>query len=454
MKRSIVTFFLFLLCGLTLAQKELSFEFDYAKFNNDSTSILLEFYYDLNPKDMYKIQTDAGFSIEAIVQIEMKNLDTDQYFINKSWKIQNVISDSLTKSLSGVLAFVVPEGNYSLTVKAYDAKNPTLSKTVKDQFLVRPFKNDKYSISNIQLASQIKKEDADANSLFYKNTLEVIPNPSMFFSEQSPVLYYYAELYNLILADEKTEFTLQKLLFNSAGVQVYKTSKKLKQGKKAVVDYGAVPLAKYPTDSYNLVLSLIDTKTNQAVLSSKRFYLYNPSIIDSSLASKVHAGLLGSEFSVYTLEECDKMFSQVKYISTKKEIDQYGKIDSLSGKREFLYNFWKNRESNSLGQANEFKKDYMRRAAFANQNFKVGLKEGYLTDRGRVLLSFGDPDQRDFFPSESHLKPYEVWFYNSIEGGISFIFGDLTGFGNYELLHSTKRGEIKDENWIRRLATE
>ena len=42
------------------------------------------------------------------------------------------------------------------------------------------------------------------------------------------------------------------------------------------------------------------------------------------------------------------------------------------------------------------------------------MKDGYRTDRGRVYLIYGEPDQIDRFPSETNMKPYEVWYYNSI----------------------------------------
>jgi len=57
------------------------------------------------------------------------------------------------------------------------------------------------------------------------------------------------------------------------------------------------------------------------------------------------------------------------------------------------------------------------------------------------------------YPNETNMKPYEIWYYNRIEGGVLFIFGDLTGYNDYELLSSTKRGEIRDDNWQRRITT-
>ncbi|MCX7876019.1 MAG: GWxTD domain-containing protein [Melioribacteraceae bacterium] len=453
MKKLSFLFFL-LLSNLILAQKELKFEFDFARFKYDSTSVYLEFYYELNPSGMKIVKLQNGEVSEAIVHIEMKDLGTNEFFINRSWKIQSPVLDSVQRSLSGVIGYVVPAGRYSLLVKAYDSQNQSLEKVIEENININPFTNEKYSLSDIQLSNRIKKDGADPNSIFYKNTLEVFPNPSMFYSDQSPVLFYYAELYNLKLPNSESQFILQRLLYNSQGKSVYKLEKQVKQSPNSSVEIGLINLSKFPTDTYSLILSLIDPSTNQAFVSSKRFYFYNPGVTDSLMKSNTNANLLSSEFAIYTLEECDKLFSQSKYIATKGEIDQYKKLDSLNAKREFLFRFWKNRDSDPSTARNEFKDEYMKRINFANENFTIAGKEGYLSDRGRVYLVYGSPDQRDFYHSESNMKPYEIWFYNDIEGGVQFIFGDISGFGNYELLHSTKRGEVTDPDWERRLRTD
>ena len=457
MKKLIAIVFFLLCSGSLWAQKDLSFELDYARFNYDTTSVFLEFYYDLNPRNMVVSQTPQGSIVEAIVHFEIKNIESGEFFINKNWKLSNPVNvehaDSVAKSFVGSLGFVIPKGKYTLLVKAYDAKNEKLSKVITETLLIQPFKETRFAESDVELASNIKREGADPKSIFYKNTLEVIPNPSMVYSHEMPVLFYYAELYNLKLEDPKTDFTLQKLLYNSSGTPVYRNSKNIKQADHAVVEYGLINLSKLPTDSYNLVFSLIDTKTNQAFISQKRFYLYNPHVVDSSLTKKVEAGVMGSEYALYSNEECDNMFAEVKYIAVKNEINQYKSLDSLSAKREFLYNFWSARNPNPGSARNDYKEEYMKRVAFANENFSRAGRKGYLTDRGRVLLLYGEPDQKDYYPSEPNLKPYEVWFYNQIEGGVSFVFGDLSGFGNYELLNSTKRGEVQDPNYMDRLAT-
>ena len=443
-----------LLAQFTYSQTRLSFEFDYARFNYDSTSVFMEFYYELSPVNMQRIKTAAGSSVEAVVHFEIMNSDSKEFFVNKNYKIVNEIADSMQKSLSGVMGFVIPKGNYSLSVKAYDSQNPKLEKVITENLLVQPFKTDKFSMSDIELATRIKKDAKDPKSIFYKNTLEVFPNASMLYSEQSPVLFFYVELYNLKLEDSTVTFVLKRDLVNSAGVMVQRSEKQIKQAANAVVEVGLLNLSKLPSDSYNLALSLIDPKTNQAFISAKRFYLYNPNVVDSTQSLSSNTNVMNSEFGVFSVEDCDLMFKQVKYIANQTELTRYAKADSLFAKREFLFNFWRSRNSDVTSPRNEFKEEYMKRVTYANQNYKSMGRDGYLSDRGRVLLIYGEPDQKDLFPNEADLKPYEVWFYHEIEGGVSFVFGDLTGFGKYELLHSTKRGEYSDSDWQNRLKTD
>ena len=455
-KRILVLLFLFT-TSLSFAQTELGFEFDFARFKYDNSTTYLEFYYELSPRHMKIEKAESGFMCEAIVHVELKNEDTQEFIINRDWKIQNSFQDTssanLSKNLLGAFGIGVKAGNYSILVNAYDSNNKYLSKSISEKIKIDEYPVDKFGISDIQIATNIKHDGVDSLSIFYKNTLEVFPNPSMLFSNLSPVLFYYAELYNLKLSDETKDFTLEKTLFNSRGVSVYRTKKSVKQSPNAVVDYGVINLSRYPTDSYNLILTLVDPVENQAYASSKRFYLYNPGVIDSTELRLKELGYMGTEFGVFTSEDCNNMFKQIKYIATKAEIDKFAKTDSVSSKREFLYNFWANRDPEPATPGNEYKDSYMKRLEYVNKSFAVANKEGYQSDRGRVYLVYGEPDQRDYFPSERSVKPYEVWFYNSIENGVYFYFGDVTGFGNFELLHSTKRGEVRDDTWQRRLGT-
>ena len=76
------------------------------------------------------------------------------------------------------------------------------------------------------------------------------------------------------------------------------------------------------------------------------------------------------------------------------------------------------------------------------------MTPGWRTDRGRVYIIYGPPDEVERYPYSENMKPYEIWHYYNLQGGVIFVFGDRTGFGSYELLHSTLVGEIKNEEWM------
>jgi GWxTD domain-containing protein len=437
------------------AQENISFDFDYAQFGYDTTTNYVEFYYSFKQSDLTIRSNETGFSVSGILRIEIIDTLTNQYLLNNNWKVNSAVNDTADlekKSLVGVVGFAIPEGVYRCIVTGSDEIDQLKSKKITETIEVNPLYGESFSISYIQLASNIKNENVDENSIFYKNTLEVMPNPTTLYSNSSPVLFYYSELYNLFTEDSLSyELVLRKEVYDSQRRIIHRKEKPIGRDSRSIVEVGLINLKSYPTDSYTLILSLIDTSTNKGAVSTKKFYLFNPGVEEPAFVQRLNPDFLSSEFGVFLEVDCDEHFKRIKYIASSREIDQYESLDSLNAKREFLYNFWKIRDIDPTTPNNEFKEEYSERLNFVEARFKSFNKPGYKTDRGRVYLMNGEPDQIDRFPNETNMKPYEIWFYNSIEGGVNFVFGDLTGFSDYELLSSTKRGEIRDDQWTRRL---
>jgi GWxTD domain-containing protein len=124
------------------------------------------------------------------------------------------------------------------------------------------------------------------------------------------------------------------------------------------------------------------------------------------------------------------------------EREQYKKLSGAEPKRRFLADFWSRR---GLGTRQE----YLKRVGYANANLAVFGRAGYLTDRGRVYIMYGPPDDIERHPSEAESRPYEIWSFNNIQGGVEFVFVQRSPGGDYVLVHSTHRNELHDENWER-----
>ncbi len=169
------------------------------------------------------------------------------------------------------------------------------------------------------------------------------------------------------------------------------------------------------------------------------------------ITRKSDADLLSSEFNVMSEEELNLAFEQSRYIASSDEIKRWNSLPDIESKRVFLFNFWEQRDPNPSTPENERKIEYFERVRKADEMFRGSREKGWRSDRGRVYIIYGEPSEIDRYPNEMDAFPYEIWSYNNIEGGVIFVFGDITGTGQMILIHSTHRGEMHDENWFRRV---
>lgn len=439
------------------AQDQINFEFDYSRYNYDSSTVYLEVYYSVGQNNLTQRTVNDSVFVESIIHIQIKNLNTEEFFVDKKYRIDSFIdeADSMgARNFVGVIGYRIPTGFYSLNVTASDLNDTTNTVMFSEPLELSSFTDMRYLISDIELASRIISQSRNTESIFYKNTLEVIPNPAGIYGQNYPMLFYYSEIYNILSDTTEGGMIINKQIQNSYGTKVYEQSKNLNKSNNSIVEVGAVNVSKFPTGAYTFYINLLNTESGLGVSSSKKFFVYNPGVKDTtSIASSASMDVMSSEFGVMSEDECDYMFSAVKYILSGDQINRYESLDSLNTKRQFMFNFWRRQDPSPGTPENEFKEEFERRIELVDTRYRTFTKRGIKTDRGRVYLVYGEPDEVELHPNDYDKKPYEIWYYNSIEGGVSFVFGDIVGYGDYELLHSTKRGEMRDDNWVRRIRT-
>jgi len=148
-----------------------------------------------------------------------------------------------------------------------------------------------------------------------------------------------------------------------------------------------------------------------------------------------------------TAGEVDDEIRKVAYISSEAERRQAESLSDPAAKRNFLKEFWAGRDPSGTTAGNEAREESLRRLVRANDRYRGRNREGWLTDRGRISILYGLPDDVGRHPNESETHPYEVWQYHAIQGGVEFVFVDRLGFGEYRLVHSTHRDELRNDNW-------
>lgn len=139
---------------------------------------------------------------------------------------------------------------------------------------------------------------------------------------------------------------------------------------------------------------------------------------------------------------------EVPYIITPEERASFKKLTTDEEREQFIEAFWERRNPNPGSPENEFKEEYYRRIAYANEHYSSGIP-GWKTDRGRIYIMYGPPDEIDSHPSggtyerppeegggETSTYPFEDWRYRYIDGignNIILEFVDPTMTGEYHL---------------------
>jgi GWxTD domain-containing protein len=120
----------------------------------------------------------------------------------------------------------------------------------------------------------------------------------------------------------------------------------------------------------------------------------------------------------------------VAYIITDQERAAFKQLSTDPEREQFIEQFWQRRDPTPGTVENEYKEEHYRRIAYANQNFSDGVP-GWKTDRGRIYIAYGPPDQAAASGCCSL-----TWTYRYIDGigeNITVAFQDSQGNGEFRL---------------------
>jgi len=138
----------------------------------------------------------------------------------------------------------------------------------------------------------------------------------------------------------------------------------------------------------------------------------------------------------------------VIYIITDEERAAFKQLSNDEERDNFIEAFWQRRDPTPDTEENEYKEEHYQRIAYANEHFAAGVP-GWKTDRGRIYIVFGKPDEIESHPSggtyerpmdegggETSTFPFEDWRYRYLEGigqEVIIEFVDDCQCGAYEM---------------------
>lgn len=443
--------FVFFISYSSVAQNNLTFDFDYAMFKDEGIKVYLELYYAFSPNELiFKEKSPSKYEAIGRFKLDVINQNSGNTIASKDYRVPVELNDTSAGykdfKLTGQLNMLLDSGSYLIKINASDFYDSAKSFSAEEEINLKPFDNDKFSISTIELASSIIRSN-DENNLFYKNTLEVTPNPSNLFGNNLNKLYYYVELYNINSQELGSEFSVTASIANQEGTEIKSSTKKYKVTDGSKAEFGSLDISGLESNRYILFIKIFDSSNIELLRAYKYFYIYNSDAAKlNENTVEFDSQYLLSEYPKMTDEQIDEEFKKSVYLLSDKHKKNYESLKSIDEKKMFMFKFWKSIEKVIT------KKEYFSRIDYASKNFKSDFREGWKTDRGRIYAIYGKYDDIERFPYQGFQRAYEIWTYNYVQGGVIFVFMDNSaGFGDFILIHSTAQNEYRDDNWKERL---
>ncbi len=138
----------------------------------------------------------------------------------------------------------------------------------------------------------------------------------------------------------------------------------------------------------------------------------------------------------------------VVWIISDEERKAFKQLQTDEERQAFIETFWLRRDPTPDTEENEYKEEHYRRMAYADERFASGIP-GWKTDRGKIYIMFGPPDEIDAHSSGGNYDrpieegggttstfPFEKWRYRYLEGvgtDINIEFVDTTMTGEYHM---------------------
>ena len=133
----------------------------------------------------------------------------------------------------------------------------------------------------------------------------------------------------------------------------------------------------------------------------------------------------------------------VDLILTTEDRLAWNKLKTDDEREQFIQLFWRQRDPDPDTAENEYKEQFYERVAYADEHFSSG-KPGRMTDRGRIYIKFGKPDEIESHPAggtyqrpsyegggSTSTYPFEKWFYRhipNVRSGVELEFVDPNRF--------------------------
>ena len=430
-------------------------KFDCKSFFAPSAGPYLETYLSVDGQSV-RFPSNNNQKLQGKVEIWVEIMQDSTKIINDHYTVSSPEVDSLSQITFDFIAtqrYQLKEGKYKIRLKIADFNNKASHSTgTIDVELYYP--NDKIGVSDVLLLKSFEKIKNNTSTNFTKSGFDVMPSLNAFFGNPRDTLKTYFEIYNTKLF-EKDSLVLAKYFIEDAQTQaIYPRIGRFQKINPCSVlpVFNIFALDELPTGNYNLVVELRDI--NNQIIGSKKIpfeRLNNNRLFANEEINLDNVYASASFADAYTYEQLDVYIRSLFPIANIPEKRFAESIKKSKEKNEdlmkrYFINFWEKRNPLNPQKAWEI---YYAEVQKTQKEFGNKKILGFGTERGRVYLQYGPPNNRTVVTSDPNAYPYEIWWYYQVgtRTNVRFVFLNRFDDTDFQLIFSDANGEPQNPDW-------
>ncbi len=377
----------------------------FSTFDPQTGDRLARIYVQISNENITFLKSDSGYEAELQIEVFVNGRDEETAFsrsINRRVHVENY---EATTSPTGLNTFFtdlpVKPGKYEVIVTVSD-KNNNNQFTRQGKMEIAPdpaAATREVLLSDVLFFSRFTTDDKGRITQFH-------PTLENRFASDKDYIYAYFTTFS---PDENSQAEIKYVVKDENGIIAQQNQYTTPAGKKFLEHF--VRLSRYYLNQNNYTMELVVHRNDQWIVRNTAFSFF-------------------WRFAPTTQQDLDLAIRQLKYIAKDDSIKRYQNAP-FEEKQAFFKRFWQTRDPDPSTEHNELMEEYYRRINFANANFSATGVGGWITDRGRIYIKFGEPDEIERHPFEAETYPYQIWRYYTLQK--VFLFIDRTGFGDYDL---------------------
>jgi len=390
---------------------------DYASFkSSDSGKTRLELYYQVYNTGFKFEQRGVEYVAEYELSIFVDD-DKDLQAASESRDKKIIVANeektrSVTDFRTSQINFDLSPGKYKVKLVLSDKISGKIVSTDFEVKLADYYNQSVPQLSDIEFIQTISAPGV-SKSVFDKGNIIAIPSVLRSYGgDDKTKLLYYIEIYQGLDTTENVD--VETKIRKGSGMMIYRDTLNDIFNNSTELQLREISVEDFSPGEYELEIYLRGRR-NKKIFEKK----------DKFTVQWTIQGLVKHDFN--------SALEQLAIIAQPGEIKKMKKIESLEQRMEAFQQFWKERDTSPGTARNEFQLEFYRRVNFANRHFGSLRREGWRSDRGRVLIKFGEPDEIDDNPMSLSSPPYQIWHFYKIGKYRKFVFVDENEDGEYRL---------------------